>query len=202
MAHSINEQLMVSHFSEQQRRVLDLILRLSWGCGTKVAYIPRQRDFEIVGIYEGHIKAHLDWLIEAKVITREGCYYQFNKDFDQWRVSRASGYSQKKLTEIVRLNLNHDKSELTEKVNKNLRKGEETTYGKGKDPTSKIATPKERLNKYNKKGNYSSITNKKAMLVGLAYRKKKAELGRELTTEEKVQIAIEVDKKMEQEPEL
>ncbi len=147
VAHSINEQLMVSHFSEQQRRILDLILRLSWGCGNKVAYIPHQRDFGIVGVREGHVKAHLDWLVEAKVIIRQGCYYQFNKDFDQWRVSRASGYSKEKLTEIVSINLKHDKPELTEKGSENLRNTEERTYGKGKFSTPELASPKERLKK-------------------------------------------------------
>jgi len=157
IAHSINEQLMVSHFSEQQRRVLDFILRLSWGCGNKVAYIPRQRDFEIVGVREGHVKAHLDWLVEAKVILRQDCYYQFNKDFDQWRVSRATGYSKQKLTEIVSLNLNHNKPELTESVSENLRNMEETAYGKRKHPTPELASPKERLKKVLNKDIYIVI---------------------------------------------
>lgn len=146
IAHSINEQLMVSHFSEQQRRMLDFILRLSWGCNNKVAHIPHQRDFEIVGVLEGHVKAHLNWLVEARVIIRQDCYYQFNKDFDQWRVSRAAGYTNEKLTEIISLNLNHNKPELTESVSppekltesvssglqQNLRKRETIAYGKRK----------------------------------------------------------------------
>lgn len=147
IAHSINEQLMVSHFSEQQRRILDFILRLSWGCGDNVAYIPHQRDFEIVGVREGHIKAHLDWLIEAKVIIRQDCYYRFNKDFDQWRVSRAAGYTNRKLTEYVSINLKHDKPKLTENVTENLRNTEDSAYGKRKLPPPKIGTPKEKLNK-------------------------------------------------------
>lgn len=159
IAHSINEQVMVSHFSEQQRRILDFILRLSWGCGNKVAYIPHQRDFEIVGVREGHVKAHLVWLVEAKVITRQDCYYQFNKDFDQWRVSRAADYTKKKLTEIVRLNLNHDKPKLTESVSENLRKREDIAYGKRKLSTSNLASPKEKLNKVLKKDIYTALFN-------------------------------------------
>ena len=124
IAHSINEQLMVSHFSEQQRRILDLILRLSWGCGKKDAYIPHQNDFEIIGVLKGHIRAHLDWLQEAKVIFREESIYSFNKDFDQWRVSRALAYTPKKLTELVTLNLNHTKGKVTEKGTGKLRKRE------------------------------------------------------------------------------
>jgi DNA invertase Pin-like site-specific DNA recombinase len=54
---------MVGCFTEQQRRILDLILRLSWGCDKTTAYI--QRDFEVVGVREGHVKTHLDWLCHA-----------------------------------------------------------------------------------------------------------------------------------------
>ena len=147
VAHSINEQLMVSHFSEQQRRILDFILRLSWGCGKKDAHIPHQKDFEVVGVREGHVKAHLDWLVEALVIFREDCHYQFNKDFDQWRVSRATGYTKQKLTELVRLNLNHTKQKLTEKGRDNLRNTEETPYGKRKKSTPALASPKEKVKK-------------------------------------------------------
>ena len=157
VAHSINEQLMVSHFSEQQRRILDLILRLSWGCGNKVAHIPHQRDFEIVGVREGHVRAHLDWLVEAKVIFRQDCYYQFNKDYDQWRVSRATGYTKEKLTEIVRLNLNHDKPDITDSVRENLRNREETAYGNRKTHTPELASPKESIKEKLKKEIYISI---------------------------------------------
>jgi len=159
IAHSINEQLMVSLFSEQQRRILDFILRLSWGCGNSVAYIPHQRDFEIVGVREGHIKAHLDWLVEAKVIIRQNCYYQFNKDFDQWRVSRATGYTKQKLTEIVSINLKYDKPKLTETVNKNLQNMEDYAYGKRKLPTPESASSKEILNKVLKKDIYIVLFN-------------------------------------------
>lgn len=161
VAHSIGEQLMVSHFSEQQRRILDLILRLSWGCGKKDANIPHQRDFAVVGIREGHIKAHLDWLIEAKVIIRQENNYQFNKDFDQWRVSRAIAYTPQKLTELVRLNLNYTKQKLTENGNSNLRNTEESAYGKRKLSTPTLVSPKEKLKKVLKKDIYvlSEFTN-------------------------------------------
>ncbi len=85
IAHSVQEQLMVSQFTEQQRRMLDLIYRLSVACGRNTAYIPRQKDFELVGVHEVHVKAHLAVLIRDKVIYREGCYYAFNLNFDDWR---------------------------------------------------------------------------------------------------------------------
>jgi len=119
IAHSIEEQLMVSLFSEQQRRILDLILRLSWGCGKKYAIIPKQSDFQIVGVGESHIKAHLQWLVTSRVIIREGQAYAFNKDFDQWHVSRSLVYTPEKMSDLVRINLaNNDDEELTENVRK------------------------------------------------------------------------------------
>lgn len=155
MAHSIGEQLMVSHFTEQQRRILDLILRLSWGCGKKQAKIPHQRDFEVVGVRESHVRAHLDWLVESKVILRDINTYSFNKDFDQWRVSRALAYTPQRLTELVSLNLNHNKPKLTENENTSLRNRETTVYGKRKVTTPDSGSAKERLKKRLKKDIYN-----------------------------------------------
>ena len=59
-----------------------------------------------VGVGEGHIKSLLNNLLRDNVIIRDGCYYEFNKDFDRWRVSRADGYKPEILTELVSLNLN------------------------------------------------------------------------------------------------
>jgi hypothetical protein len=100
IAHEIGEQLMVSYFTERQRRVLDLILRLSWGCGQERAYIPQQQCFEMVGVGAGHVKGIIDVLTRDKVITRDGCFYTFNRNTDQWCVSRAPEYTATKLTEL------------------------------------------------------------------------------------------------------
>lgn len=154
IAHQISEQLMVSHFTAKQRRILDLILRLSWGCGKKQAHIPLQRDFEVIGIGEGHIKGELDILIRDKVLERDEDTYWFNKDFDKWRVSRARGYSQEKLTELVSLNLNHIGKNLPNREvenHNNLPKREAETYRNGKKELTEMgsssdtesATPKE-----------------------------------------------------------
>jgi len=78
---------------------------------------------------------------------REDDIYSFNKDFDQWRVSRALAYTYSKLTELVSLNLNGKRPKLTEKVSQNLPNKEETTYRKGKSAMPKLASPKERLKK-------------------------------------------------------
>lgn len=141
IAHSIEEQLMVSLFSEQQRRILDLILRLSWGCGKKYAVIPHQADFEIVAVGKGHIKTHLDWLITSKVIIREGQIYAFNKNFDQWHVSRALAYTSAKMAGLVKMNLEKpDDEKANESIKKvteyvtNCKDGKVTEYGTIENP--------------------------------------------------------------------
>lgn len=167
VAHSILEEVMASDFTKRQRKILDLILRLSWGCGKKYAIIPRQRDFEAVGVREGHVRAELDWLREAKVITISGDNYSFNKDYDQWRVSRAMGFTPEKLTELVRLNLDHHRENLTEMVSSDddLPKQEDGTYQSSKkeltkvvsSPDTNLASPKENLKKIKEKSNVVSI---------------------------------------------
>jgi hypothetical protein len=120
VAHSINEAIMLRDFTKRQRKILDLILRLSWGCGKKTAIIPRQKDFMVVGIAESHISAEVKWLQDSKIITTDGQNYNFNKDFDQWQVSRVRPFQPDKLTELVRMNVNgtsqNGKNELTELV--------------------------------------------------------------------------------------
>lgn len=106
-AHSLEEQIMVSDFSKRQRQILSFILRLSYGCGKDWATIPRQKDFAVVGISESHIGQELITLVNAKVISIEGDKYFFNKDYDQWRISLAKGYTDEKLRSLIKLNLNH-----------------------------------------------------------------------------------------------
>lgn len=159
IAHSILEAILLRDFSKRQLNVLLFILRLSWGCkagsSKKYAIIPRQRDFGIVGIREGHIKAELNWLVSSKVLFTDGTKYWFNKNFDEWQVSRVNPYQPEELTKLVSLNIKDGKKltelgsdeseELTEKGSENLPKGEESAYQKGKFPTNKLATSKENI---------------------------------------------------------
>jgi len=154
VAHSINEAIMLRDFTKRQRKILDLILRLSWGCNKKYALIPRQRDFETVGVGEGHIKVELMWLVQSHIIAINEDKYSFNKDFDQWQVSRVRPFEPEKLTELVSLNLNSQHPELTKTVSKNLPKQEDSTYQNSKFPTPDLASPKERLKKVLKKDIY------------------------------------------------
>lgn len=148
---------MMRDFTKRQRKILDLILRLSWGCGNHYAYIPHQRDFTLVGINESDIKCELDWLVLSKIIYRDDVFYGFNKDFDEWQVSRVRPFEPEKLGELLSINLNGSREELgktpsfIEKLGKtpsqNLVKHQEKTWQNTKFPTSDLASPKENIKK-------------------------------------------------------
>lgn len=107
IAHSIHEAILIRNFTIRQRRIIDLIMRLSWGCGKKTCIIPKLVDFKIVGIYKSDIKRELQYLVEANVINwnRNTNTFAFNKNFDSWKISIVRGFNFKKLSELISLNL-------------------------------------------------------------------------------------------------
>lgn len=157
MHHDITEAIMLRDFTKRQRKILDLIFRLSWGCGKDTAYIPKQRDFTLVGIYEPDIKRELEWLITSQIIEHEDGYYRFNENFDQWQISRVKPFNPEKLSELLSLNLktvrgNHPQSndnncELSETLSQNLVKHEVGTSQNTKFARRELASPKETLKK-------------------------------------------------------
>lgn len=161
IAHSIFEQLISSQFSLRQWRIVFLILRLSWGCGKKTAFIL-QRDFEVVGVSECHIKATIDSLIQAGVVIRKGRYYSFNTDFEKWQVGRAPQYQHRKFSALVCLNLKvtdpREGGNLpdmdvplikpAESESPDFLKRKVITYRNGKLAEPELASAKERLNRY------------------------------------------------------
>lgn len=163
MAHSINEAIMMRDFSKHQRKILDLILRLSWGCHKKYAYIPRQKDFMVVGIFEGDIKKELDWLEVSQIIGRSGPYYWFNKDFEQWQVSRVRPYNPELLSELLSSNLDNNQPLLSELLSSNPKlsvllsdnfgKHEEKTSENTKFTMPNLASPKESIKESNNTNN-------------------------------------------------
>ncbi len=140
IAHSISEEIMMRDFTKRQRSILDLVFRLSWGCGKKSAIIPRQKDFEVVGIGESKIRQELNWLVSANVLSwnKETNELSFLKDFDRWSVSLVPGYNRIRFNELLHKNLTYQNGKkltetesqetcqnskfLTETVRKNLPK--------------------------------------------------------------------------------
>ena len=156
ISHSIHEQIMVSDFSKRQRKILDLIHRLSWGCGKTFAIIPHQKDFEITGIHESDIKSELEYLVNCKVIMISSDEYMFNKNFDQWRISLSRNYSPERLGKLISLNLNG----LGKTPSQNLVKHQENTWQNTKLATHELHSSKE-SNKENTNNNYIDNSKKR-----------------------------------------
>lgn len=154
VAHSINEAIMMRDFSKRQRKILDLILRLSWGCNKKTAIIPRQKDFSVVGINEVDIKEALDWLEVSKIIYREGFKYSFNKNFDDWQVSRVNPFQPELLSNLLSFNLNGKTPQLSKRRSYNLVKDEVSTSQNTKSITPNSVSSKEKVKKVLKKEIY------------------------------------------------
>jgi hypothetical protein len=77
--------------------------------------------------------------------------YQFNKNYDEWKVSRARLYDAEKLAKLVNLNINSPDNSITEevpdKVTSNLLKRELSGYLKSNSSEAEPASFKENLNK-------------------------------------------------------
>jgi hypothetical protein len=162
IAHAIHEQIMISGFTEHEIKILLFILRLSWGCGRHSAYIPRQKDFELIGVGENHIKMKLADLIHSRVILRDGCRYEFNKDYDDWRIGPSRTYTREKLSRLIGLNLKTEDKDLRKRepcFNQSPQNGtakfpkqEENSSARGKLVEPEPAWYKENINK-NKNSN-------------------------------------------------
>lgn len=104
ISNELYEAIMQTDFSKRQRNILDLILRMSYGCGKKYA-ILRPSDFEVVGVYKTHIKRELDYLVSANVITVDEELISINKNYERWRVSLIKTFDIERYNDILKRNL-------------------------------------------------------------------------------------------------
>ncbi|MBA4543424.1 MULTISPECIES: replication protein [Thermoactinomyces] len=104
LSNELYEAIMTTDFSKRQRNILDLVLRLSYGCGKKDALI-KPSEFELVGVRKGHVKKELTYLAQSKVLFIDGDRIQINKNYDQWRVSLVSCFNPEKFKDLIKRNL-------------------------------------------------------------------------------------------------
>jgi hypothetical protein len=124
--------IMQTDFSKRQRSILDLIIRMSYGCGKKYALL-RPIDFELVGVYKSHITKELNYLQAVKVLFIEDNLVILNKNYDDWRVSLVKTANIDRLKALIKRNLdgyqnsnevtktvtNDNKEKVTESVTEN-----------------------------------------------------------------------------------
>ncbi|MFC3797928.1 replication protein [Cohnella sp. GCM10012308] len=115
LSNELFEAIMKTDFSKRQRNILDLVIRMSYGCRKKSA-ILRPSDFEVVGILRGHVKKELEYLQMANVLHINGEIYTLNKDYDSWRVSIAKTFNEDKYHKILLRNVAQSVTESGTKV--------------------------------------------------------------------------------------
>ena len=92
IANELFDEILRRDFTKRQTSILLFILRMSYGCQRKAAYIEHLTDFELCGIPRTAITHEIEHLERGRVITRDFLKkeYQINKDFDQWAISYCS----------------------------------------------------------------------------------------------------------------
>lgn len=107
IANEIWEEIIRRDFSKRQLAILQLILRLSYGCRKKTATIPKLKDFEVCGVGKTNITQELKYLTTTKVIVwdKEENTFTFNKDYDMWQISPVKGWDEEVFKELLHINL-------------------------------------------------------------------------------------------------
>jgi DnaD/phage-associated family protein len=118
LSHKILKEIMRRNFTKQQRNIIDLILRLSWGCGKPSALIPKKKNFRFCGVSEKQIAAELTQLNQMRVIlmNEKAGIYQIQKDYDQWIVTPVKGFDEVEFDELVSLNISTKTPDLRDKL--------------------------------------------------------------------------------------
>lgn len=107
LAHSLFEEIAMRDFSKRQRSIIDLVLRLSWGCGKKAWMYDGYADFEAVGVYRNVVSEELQFLERNQVIRwfPEYRLIMLNKHFDDWTIARKKKSSSEHMKKLVNASL-------------------------------------------------------------------------------------------------
>ena len=85
IANEILEKLMIRHLSPNQWQVLLYVIRKTYGYHKKVDYIANYQIVDATGLCKAVVSRALLILEEMKIISRDGKYIGFQKDWEQWQ---------------------------------------------------------------------------------------------------------------------
>ena len=106
IAFDLFNELNFRDFNRMHLNILNFIIRLSYGCKKKYAYISPKSLFRLYGVNKNYIKQSLDYLINNKIIiVQNDKYYSINKNFDEWTVPYKAGVNFEEFKKIVSENL-------------------------------------------------------------------------------------------------
>lgn len=107
LANELQDAFIKFKITKRQRNILDLIIRLSYGCQKKVAFIPALKYFAAFGVSKQNIRTELEKLEAARVITwdRARCFFALNKNYDEWQLEPESQFDEQSLKDLIALQL-------------------------------------------------------------------------------------------------
>jgi hypothetical protein len=134
IANEIWDEIIRRDFSKRQKDIMQLILRLSYGCNKKTAHIPLLKDFALCGVSPTQITSELKYLRMCKVIDwdRDDMIFAFNKNYEIWQVSPVKWWDDERFKQLLHINIanktsqnmNFTKHELHEKRSLDFMKSE------------------------------------------------------------------------------
>lgn len=110
IANELFDAIMQTDFTKRQIKILDFVIRMSYGCGRESALL-RPVDFELVGIYKSDIRKELSYLEKSGVLLLEGEAISLNPDFRSWRVSSVRLVDQERWQRLIKRNLDAARAE-------------------------------------------------------------------------------------------
>lgn len=155
ISNELFKAIMQSDFTKRQRNILDLVMRMSYGCGKKTALL-KPVDFELVGVYKTHVKKELDYLVAAAVLIINGDEIALNKDYDKWRIGMVKGaVNEERWNRVLKRNLSHKVTETVttknEKVTETVTSNPQGGYQNSNSMVTKTVTSRD-SNAYSDKG--------------------------------------------------
>ena len=85
IANELFDALIRTNFSGYQRRVLDAIIRKTYGFNKKADHIAYSQIIEMTGIKMPHVSRALKELRLRRIVTKGGNKIGINKDYSQWQ---------------------------------------------------------------------------------------------------------------------
>lgn len=161
--HAINNVLLVLDLTSRQRRALELIIRLTFGCHKKWAKLSLA-DLQTVNILPSHARETIESLLLKKLINQNGRTkeYQLNEKHLLTDVTKMVSFSLQRLSKLVGKQLGggyqNGNEEVTESETQGLPKKEDDAYQNSNNdplpdeevlasPQHDFASLKDRLNK-------------------------------------------------------
>lgn len=141
IVNAVQEALCRTHFGGYERRVLDVIIRKTWGFGKKEDRIPNSQICKMTGLYKSHVSRALTSLILRRIVTKNGNKLSVQKDYTLWTTEKLPILvTTKKLPKMV--------TEVTKNGNKKLPK-----MADSKETTKEILNNVNVINNNNKNKN-------------------------------------------------